>query len=185
MRTIFFPDDTGIRTNEKILKLTRVHKVCTYHQVLRCWITMHAQIRSVRLHTAQQRSVAPCGAVRCDAVCPSLPCCVVLRCVLYFEHRAVPGIIRIAVYYFSSFFFFYMHLVFHGPLFFSPRKVPPYCRNVTPVTKAHSAAEHNRAICSAQAALGIIKSLFAPNNGPLLSAPFTFFSCILPYLARA
>ena len=55
-------------------------------------------------------------------------------------------------------------------------------QNVTPVTKAHSTAtEHNRAICSAQAALGIIKSLFAPNRGPLLSAPFTYvFSCILP-----
>ena len=48
-------------------------------------------------------------------------------------------------------------------------------QNVTPVTKAHSTAEHNRAICFAQAPLGIIKSLFAPNHGSLFSAPFTCF----------
>ena len=53
---------------------------------------MHAQLRSVRLYTAQQRSVAPCGAVRCGAVCPS-------------------------------------YSILHGPLFFPPRKVPPYRRS--------------------------------------------------------
>ena len=67
-----------------------------------------------------------------------------------------------------------MYLIFHGPLFFPHANYPRTAdHNVTPVTKAHSTAEHNRAICSAQAALGIIKSLFAPNRGPLLSAPFT------------
>ena len=103
-------------------------------------------------------------------------CCVVLRCVLFFDHRAVPGIIRVVVYYFS-FFFFFMYLIFHGPLFFPPHAKYPRTadQNVTPVTKAHSTAEHNRAISSAQAAFGIIKSLFAPNHGPLLTAPCTCF----------
>ena len=139
---------------------------------------MHAQRRSVRLYTAQQRSVAPRGALRCGAVCPSLRCCVLLRCVLSFEHRAVPGIIRVGVYFFfSSFFFFYMYSILHGPLFFPHANYPRTAdQNVTPVTKAHSIAEHNnKAICHAQAALGIIKSLFAPNRGPLLSASFTCF----------
>ena len=144
--------------------------------------------RGERLYTAQQRSVAQCGAVRCGAVCPSLRCCVVLRCVLSFEHRAVPGIICVVDYNFSSFFFFfYMYLIFHRPLFFPSRKLPPYCRSErdTGNKSSHSTAEHSRAICSAQAALGIIQSLFAPNHGPLYSAPFTCFSCILPCLARA
>ena len=112
-----------------------LHQVCTYHQVLRCWVTiMHAQLRSVRpaiYSPAAQRSVVRSRAEPCGAVpCPSLRCCVVLRCVLSFEHRAVPGIIHVVVvYYFSSFFFFYMYLIFHGPLFFPPSKLPPYCRS--------------------------------------------------------
>ena len=72
---------------------------------------MHAQLRSIRLYMAQQRSVAPCGAVRSHAVrCGALRCgAVSLRCVLSFEHRALPGIMRVLCteYYFSSFFFFF------------------------------------------------------------------------------
>ena len=52
---------------------------------------MHAQLRSVRLYIAQQRSVAPCGAVRCDAVrcgavrCGAVPFAAVLcRCAVCF-----------------------------------------------------------------------------------------------------
>ena len=68
-----------------------------------------------------------------------------------------------------------MYLILHGPLFSPHANYPRSAdQNVTPVTKAHSTAEHTRAICSAQAALGIFKSLFEPNRGPLLSAPFTF-----------
>ena len=72
---------------------------------------MHAQLRSVRLYIAQQRSVAPCGAVPFAAVLcraavkirPRKACTnsFTLRCVLFFEHRAVPGIIRVVVHYFS------------------------------------------------------------------------------------
>ena len=129
-------------------------------------------------YTSQQRSVAPCGAVRCGAVCPSLRCRVVLRCVLSFEHRAVPGIIRVVVYHFSSFFFFYMYSIRSctAPCFFPHAKHPRTAdQNVTPVTKAHSTAEHNRAICSAQAALGIIKSLFAPKSWASSFCPLCMF----------
>ena len=59
--------------------------ICTYHHVLRCWITMHAQLRSVRLYIAQQRSVAPCGAVRSHAVrCRALRCGAVSCCAVCF-----------------------------------------------------------------------------------------------------
>ena len=84
---------------------------------------------------------------------------------------------RVVVYGVLLFLFFLFLRVFDlsRPPVFLPHANDPRTadQNVTPVTKAHGTAEHNRAICSAQAALGIIKSLFAPNRGPLLSAPFT------------
>ena len=97
---------------------------------------------------------------------------------------------RVAVYgvlFFLFFLFLHVFDLSRPPVFLPHANYPRTAdQNVTPVTKAHSTAEHNKAICSAQAALGIIKSLFAPNRGPLLSAPFTYvFSCILPCLARA
>ena len=55
---------------------------------------------------------------------------------------------------------------------------------MTPVTKAHSTAKHNRAICSAQAALGIIKSLFAPNHGPPFFCPLHMFFVALFFALR-
>ena len=63
-------------------------------------------------------------------------------------------------------------------MFSPPRKLHPYCRSERDTANKRTA--HHRAICSAQAAPRIIKSLFAPNHGPLLSATFTYFSCILP-----
>ena len=47
-----------------------LHQVCTYHQILRCWITCtpSSDQSGYILYMAQQRSVAPCGAVRCGAV---------------------------------------------------------------------------------------------------------------------
>ena len=63
-------------------------------------------------------------------------------------------------------------------MLFPPRKLHPYCRSERDTANKHTV--QHKAICSAQVALGIIKSLFAPNHGPLLSAPFTCFSCILP-----
>ena len=52
-----------------------------------------------------------------------------MRCVLCFEHKAVPGIIRVVLMcYFSSFFYFYMY----GSVFdlsrapvFSPTQITP------------------------------------------------------------
>ena len=60
----------------------------------------------------------------------------------------------------------------------SPHKLQTYCRSERDIAKKQST--HGWAICSAQAALGIINSLFAPNDGPLLSAPFTCLSCFVP-----
>ena len=138
-----------------------------------------AQISPAIYSPAAQRSAVRSRAERYGALpCPSLRCCVVLRCVLSFEHRAVPGIIRVVVMcYFPSFFLFYMYLIFHGPLFFPPRKLPPYClsKRNTGNKSAHSTAEHNRATCSAQAALGIVKLLFAPNHGPPSFCPLHMF----------
>ena len=61
-------------------------------------------------------------------------------------------------------------------------------RNVTSPTSTQHSAQHTAIInSSAQAALGIVNSLVAPNHGPVapnygpvLSAPSTGFSCILP-----
>ena len=138
-----------------------------------------AQISPAIYSPAAQRSAVRSRTVRCRALrCGAVSCCAVLS----FEHRAVPGIIRVVVMcYLSSFFFFYtmyaFNLIFHGPLFFPPRKLPPYCRSKRNTVKksTHSTAEHNRATCSAQAALGIIKSLFAPDHGPPSFCPLYMF----------
>ena len=117
--------------------------------------------------------------------CPSLRCCVVLRCELSFEHRAVPGIIRV-VFYFFFFFFFYMCLIFHGPLLFPHANYPRTAdQNVTPVTKTHNTAEHNRAICSAQAALGISNRCSHQIIGLFFLPLLHVFSCIFSCLPRA
>ena len=92
---------------------------------------MHAQLRSVRLYIAQQRSVASCGAVRSRAVrCRALRCgAVSLRCVLSFENRAVPGIMHVVygVLLFLFFFFFFYMYVFDlsWPPVFSPTQITP------------------------------------------------------------
>ena len=59
-------------------------------------------------------------------------------------------------------------------------------QNVTSPTSTRHSAQHRTTVnSSAQAALGIINSLVAPNHGPFLLAPFTCFSCILPYASGA
>ena len=137
MKSFFFPDDTGIRTNEKTLRLTSIivdtrvllHQVSTYHQVLRCWITMHAQLRSVRLYITQHRSVAPCGAVRCGAV----PFAAVLfraaLCAFFRTSSSTGYNACVVVYGVLLFLFFLLHvtlyLIFHGPLFFCPTQITP------------------------------------------------------------
>ena len=60
---------------------------------------------------------------------------------------------------------------------------PPanYTRNADQNVTNPASTQHS-VISSAQVALGIIKSLVAPNHGPLLSAPF---ACILPFASVA
>ena len=163
-----------------------LHQVCRYHQILYAVGPSHAhpaQISPAIYSPAAQRSAVRSRAVRCRA----LRCgAVSLRCVLSFENRAVSGIMRVVYGVLLFLFFLFLHVFdLSRPRFF-PHANYPHTADQTPVTKAHSTAEHNRAICSAQAALGIIRSLFASNHGSLLSAPCTYvFSCILRCLARA
>ena len=59
-------------------------------------------------------------------------------------------------------------------------------QNVASSTSTKHSAQHRATInSSAQAALGIINSLVAPNHGRVLSAPFTSFNCILPSASEA
>ena len=117
-----------------------------------------------------------CRALFCGAVlCHAARCCH-----SNIQHQVsceVPGTrcryVRVLVLLLSS---------FNCPLsviciFFSSQITPVNCRSQRGIAYKH--AEQHRAISSEQVALGIIKSLVAPNHGPLLSAPFAF-SCILP-----
>ena len=68
--------------------------------------------------------------------------------------------------WFSSFFSYFLAL-------------HPYCRSERNIASEHTA--QHRAISSAlQVVFGMIKSLVESNHGSVLSAPVTFFSCILP-----
>ena len=64
-----------------------------------------------------------------------------------------------------------------------PRKLDSYCTSDRDTAIKHTA--QRRAMSSAQAALGIINSLFAPRHGPHLSAPCTCYSCIVPCVSVA
>ena len=129
----------------------------------------------MRCHPVPSGAV-PCPAVRCGAV----PCCAMLS----FEDT-VPGIMRSTRYQVPVcscvLFCLPSSLIVHplGPVLVSPtRKSHSYCQSECDIANKHKAL--HRAISSAQVALGITKSLVAPNHGPLLSAPFAF-SCVLPY----
>ena len=98
--------------------------------------------------SAAWRSVAPCGAVRSRAVRCRVPFAAVLcraaLCV-FFGTWSSTGYNTRCVCHSSSFLFFYMYLIFHGPLFFPTQSTPRTAdQNVTPVTKAHSTAEHKQ-----------------------------------------
>ena len=153
---------------------------------------MHAQLKSVRLYIAQQRSVAPCGAVRSRAVrCRALRCgAVSLRCVLSFENRAVSTGYNACCVRSTTFPLFSStcHIVFdlsRPPVFLPHANYPRTAdQNVRPVTKAHSTAEHNRGICSKQL-LALSNRCSHQIMGLFFLPPSHVFSCILPCLARA
>ena len=126
---------------------------------------------------------SPCGAVLC-------------RAVLSFEH-IVLGITQstryqascevlgtrypyVRVYSFSC--FLYLIVLSVLMLLFCSQITPVYRRSQHGIANKHKA--RHRAMSSAEVALGIIKSLVAPNHGPLLSAPFPF-SCMLPCVSVA
>ena len=136
------------------------------------------------MHSSQQLSAVRCRALSCGAV----SCCAVLS----FEHKAVyqvyeakyqvPGTkyqfagTGMYVFLYSSFSFLQSRLSSLGPYVFFPRKLHPHCRSECDIANKHTVqcTQHRATTSSsAQAALGIINSLVAPNHGPLLSAPFT------------
>ena len=116
---------------------------------------------------AQQRSAAPCGAVSC----PALRCCVMLRCAFFRTYSSTRYTCCVLV------FLLFLQLISLGHHFFPHANYTTADQNVTPLTSTQRSTGQ---FSSAQTSLGIINSLFAPNYGPLLSAPFTCFNCILP-----
>ena len=158
----FSPDDTGIRTKEKTLRLIVHTGTTTPGLFITSGTTtlLDHKARPVQISPAiysppSQRSAVRRGAEPYGALpCPSLRGCVVLRCVLSCEHGAVPGVIRVVVCYFSSCLFFYIYLIFHGPLFFPLRKLPPYCRSKRTAgnkSTQHSWAQQGNLLCASSA----------------------------------
>ena len=125
----------------------------------------------------QLSSAAPSGAVRCRALpCGAVPCCAVL-CFLSNKQqyqvscdtRYRPVCTCVLVFFSLSSFDCPLSVILPPS-----RKLHPYWRSERDIANKHT--QHS----TGQSALGIFKSLDAPNNhAPLRSAAFTF-SCILP-----
>ena len=96
-------------------------------------------------------------------------CCVSSVCVLFFT--CVIVFLRSFFVLSRSFFFMF---------FF--RKLHPYCPSERDIASKHTT--HHKTINSAQAALGVIKSLVALTHVPLIAAP-VIFCCIIPYASVA
>ena len=120
--------------------------------------------------------------MRCRTARLALRCCAVLRCAFVRTYRstrchAIPGTERLYARLYWSFIRF-LHLgVLSRSSFFFENYTHTGDQNVTSPASTHSTAQATGS--AYKAALGIIKSLDAPNHGPLLSAAFTS-SCILP-----
>ena len=137
--------------------------------------------------SAAQRSAvrcraAPCRALRYDPV----PCFTVFSS----EHTAVPGIMRNATagtrYRYARVcsslcllhFFSRPFLVLF--VFFFASQIAHPCTAGKSVTSTTSTQHNTGQSGLHKEFLGFVKSLVAPNHGPLPSAPFTF-CCILPF----
>ena len=83
----------------------------------------------------------------------------------------------VVVCYFSSFFLVSTCIrSFTGPCFFPHANYPRTAdQNVTPVTKAHSTAEHNRQLALHTQLLALSNSCLHQIMGLLLSVPYTCF----------
>ena len=146
---------------------------------------------SPQLFSSQQRSAVRCRAVPCGVVpCPAVRSGFMLRCAFFRTYSSTRHMMRSTRYRYvrvslSSFSCFFFKV--DCPLSVRMPHPPPtnYTRtadqNVTlPTSTQHSAHVYS----SAQAALGIINSLVAPNHGPLLSVPFPYV-LVAFFLARA
>ena len=166
----FSPDDTGIRTNEKNLRLLVHTGTTTPGLYIPSGTTLldhnprPAQISPTLYSPAAQRSAVrsraePCGAVRsraepCSAVPCALRCGAVSCCAVCFlsnieQYRVQYVLLGTTFLLFS--FSTCIYLIFHGPLFFPPRKVPPYCRserNTGNKSTQHSWAQQGNLLCT-------------------------------------
>ena len=135
---------------------------------------MHSQLTLAQLKLS---SAAPCGAVRCRALpCGAVLCRAALCFVSYVQYH-VPCEVPVCMCVLVFFAFLIdcpLSVLFVPP---PPRHLHPYCQSERDIASKHTA--QHRVTSSAQVALGFIKSLVAPNHGPLISASFTF-CCTLP-----
>ena len=137
---------------------------CPPHSAVRC--------DAVRCGTgrggAGRGGAVRCGAVccpvlRCGSVkCPELQCCVLRRCASFRIHSITRYTCCVLVV------LIFLRMISLGLHVFSPTKITP----VLPIRTFHchqgrSTAQH-RTTSSGQAALRIIKWLFAPSHGPPL-----------------
>ena len=139
--------------------------------------------------SAVRRRAVRCRALRCGAVS--------LRCVLSFEHRAVPGIMRVVYGVLLFIFLLFLHDIrmylfdLSPPPVFLPHANYPRTadQNVTPVTKAHTA----QLSTTWQFALHKTSSSWHYQIAVRTKSRASFFcplyiyvfSCIFPCLARA
>ncbi len=129
-------------------------------------------LRSAQLYVAQQRSEAPCGAVRCGAVpCPSFCGAVSCGAVRSFEHTtvAVPRMIKVPALCTCCvlvFCFLQLIVLSRSPCFRPPANVTRTAvQNVTSTSTQHSAGQlalhkHLLALLSIRYSHQIIKGLF-------------------------
>ena len=135
-----------------------------------------AQLSPAIHSSAAQRRAVPFRALTCAAVLCRAALCFLSN--MYSRTRYEMKYQVLVCTCCVLIFWVFLKLISLGPHVFPLRKLHPYCRSERHAVSKHTA--QRRATSSAQAALGIINSLFAPNHGPLLSASITCFSCILP-----
>ena len=138
-------------------------------------LTAHSSVQ-LQLSSAAQRSAAPCAAVPCPAVLSRAALCFFSSIQQYHVSRDTryrPPVCTWALAVSLS--------SFDCPL--GPSPPENYTRTGDHNVTSPTSTQH-RVISSAQVALGIIKSLDAPNHGPLPSAAFTF-SCITSLRERS
>ena len=119
----------------------------------------------------------------CDAApCPAVRCYSVLRCALFrtcssTRYHAMYPVTGMYVCVHSSLCFLRLNVLSRSVLPLRPRKLHPYFRSEGDIANTHT-TEHSTGqsalLCSADVARGVIKSLVAPNHGPLFAPLYSW-----------